>query len=83
MVGNEEIGKAVVDCIGNSAVVLLKNHGVFTVGKDARAAVKAAVMTEDAAVTVWMALQIGKPDEIPPRDIGEWKPPKGGRQQIQ
>ena len=54
-----------VESIGNSCAVLLKNHGVFTVGKSAGAAVKAAVMTEDVAAAVWLALQIGTPDEIP------------------
>jgi L-ribulose-5-phosphate 4-epimerase len=65
LIGSEEIGKAVLDAIGDSPAVLLKNHGVFTVGKTGEAAVKAAVMVEDAARTVWMALQIGQPDEIP------------------
>jgi L-ribulose-5-phosphate 4-epimerase len=65
MIGNEEIGREVVACLGSSTAVLLKNHGVFTVGKSAEAAVKAAVMVEDIARTVWTALQIGQPDEIP------------------
>jgi L-ribulose-5-phosphate 4-epimerase len=39
---------------------------VFTVGPTATAAVKAAVMVEDVAATVFMALQLGTPDEIPP-----------------
>ena len=69
LIGDEAIGKVVVKSIGKSPAVLLKNHGVFTVGKDATAAVKAAVMTEDVAATVWMALQIGRPDEIPADDI--------------
>ena len=69
LVGDEEIGKQVVENIGSSPAVLLKNHGVFTIGKDARAAVKAAVMTEDTAATVWMAMQIGKPQPISPEDI--------------
>jgi L-ribulose-5-phosphate 4-epimerase len=51
--------------------VLLKNHGVFTIGKNAEAAVKAAVMTEDNARSVWLALQLGTPDEIPPEDIAK------------
>ena len=58
------LAKQVVDNIGNSPAVLLKNHGVFTIGKDARAAVKTAVMTEDVAATVWMAMQIGEPHAI-------------------
>ena len=66
LIGGEEIGKVVVAEIGDSPAILLKNHGVFTVGKDAEAAVKAAVMVEDVAATVWLALQLGQPEEIPP-----------------
>ena len=69
LIGGEEIGKVVLESIGNSPAVLLKNHGVFTIGKTAEAAVKAAVMTEDAAATVWLALQIGIPEKISPEDI--------------
>jgi L-ribulose-5-phosphate 4-epimerase len=65
LIGGEEIGRQVVEHIGRSPAVLLKNHGVFTVGPTAQAAVKAAVMTEDVARTVWYALQLGTPDEIP------------------
>jgi L-ribulose-5-phosphate 4-epimerase len=65
LIGGEEIGKIVVETIGGSRAVLLKNHGVFTIGPSAEAAVKAAVMVEDIARTVWLALQIGQPDEIP------------------
>lgn len=66
LIGSEAIGQAVLDAIGDSPAVLLKNHGVFTVGKTGLAAVKAAVMVEDVAHTVWAAMQIGTPDEIPP-----------------
>jgi L-ribulose-5-phosphate 4-epimerase len=69
LIGDEAIGKVVVESIGKSPAVLLKNHGVFTIGKDATAAVKAAVMTEDAAATVWMAMQLGTPDVIPQEDV--------------
>lgn len=65
LIGDDAIGRVVIESIGKSPAVLLKNHGVFTIGKDATAAVKAAVMTEDVAATVWMALQLGTPDEIP------------------
>lgn len=71
LIGDEAIGKVVIESIGKSPAVLLKNHGVFTIGKDAKAAVKAAVMTEDVAATVWMALQIGQLDEIPPEDVAK------------
>lgn len=69
LIGGEEIGKVVIESIGSSCAVLLKNHGVFTIGPEAEAAVKAAVMVEDVARTTWLALQIGQPDEIPPEDI--------------
>jgi len=69
LVGDEAIGKQVIENIGSSPAVLLKNHGVFTIGKDARAAVKTAVMTEDVAATVWLAMQLGNPQEIAPEDV--------------
>ena len=69
LIGGEEIGQIVVESIGGSPAVLLKNHGVFAIGKTAEAAVKAAVMTEDAARTVWLALQLGQPGEISPPDV--------------
>ncbi len=71
LIGGEDIGRIVVESIGDSPAVLLKNHGVFTVGKTAEAAVKAAVMVEDVAHTVWLALQLGQPDEISPEDVAK------------
>jgi L-ribulose-5-phosphate 4-epimerase len=50
---------------------LLQNHGVFTIGPNAEAAVKAAVMVEDNAAIVWTALQLGKPLEIAKEDIAK------------
>jgi L-ribulose-5-phosphate 4-epimerase len=64
-IGGEEIGRVVVESIGASCAVLLKNHGVFTLGPTADEAVKAAVMVEDVARTSWLALQLGHPEEIP------------------
>ena len=68
-VGGGEIGKIVVESIGRSPACLLKNHGVFTVGPTGEKALKAAVMVEDVAKTVSLALQMGVPDEIPAEDI--------------
>jgi L-ribulose-5-phosphate 4-epimerase len=68
-IGEEEIGKEIVRSIGDSVAILLKNHGVFTIGKSVMAAVKAAVMTEDVARTVFYALQLGQPDVIPPEEV--------------
>ena len=71
LIGDEEIGRLVVENIGPSPAVLLKRQGVFTVGPTAEAAVKAAVMTENVAKTVWLALQLGQPEEIPPEDVAK------------
>ena len=71
LIGGEEIGQVVLESIGASPAILLKNHGVFTIGPNAEAAVKAAVMVEDVARTTWLALQIGQPDEIAPEDIAK------------
>ena len=38
---------------------------MFTIGASAEAAVKAAVMVEDIARTMWLAFQLGQPEEIP------------------
>jgi L-ribulose-5-phosphate 4-epimerase len=71
LIGGDEIGQEVVRCLAasRSPAVLMQNHGVFTVGKSAEAAVKAAVMTEDAAATIWYARQLGEPLPIAPEHI--------------
>jgi L-ribulose-5-phosphate 4-epimerase len=71
LIGSEAIGEAVLEAIGDSPAVLLKNHGVFTVGPNVQAAVKAAVMVEDVAATVWTAMQMGTPSEIPAAEVAK------------
>jgi L-ribulose-5-phosphate 4-epimerase len=66
LIGDDSIGRGIVETLrdARSPAVLMKGHGPFTVGKSARAAVKAAVMLEDVARTVHFAHQLGKPDVI-------------------
>ncbi len=73
LIGSEAIGQEVVRTLAGtkSPAVLLQNHGVFTVGPTAEAAVKAAVMVEDSAAAVWLALQLGEPLPIPPDQIAK------------
>src|SRR5512137_632655 len=71
LIGSEAIGKVVIEAIGDSPAVLLKNHGAFTIGKTGEAAVKSAVMLEDAARTVWAALLLGQPDVINDEDVAK------------
>ncbi|MEM7333947.1 MAG: L-ribulose-5-phosphate 4-epimerase [Chloroflexota bacterium] len=68
-IGGKEIGEEILRSIGDSCAILMKNHGVFTIGKSVEKALKTAVMTEDAAKTVWLALQIGEPDELSPEEV--------------
>ncbi len=68
-IGDDEIGREIVRSIGNSPAILMKNHGVFTVGRTPEEAVKAAVMVEDVARTVFYAMLLGQPEEIPPEEV--------------
>jgi L-ribulose-5-phosphate 4-epimerase len=68
-IGGDEIGQEIVRSIGSGPAILMKNHGVFTIGKTPEAAVKAAVMVEDVARTVFYAIQLGQPDEIPAEEV--------------
>ncbi|MFI7641787.1 L-ribulose-5-phosphate 4-epimerase [Nonomuraea sp. NPDC049400] len=71
LIGDDSIGQGIVETLKGhrSKAVLMQNHGVFSIGKDAKAAVKAAVMCEDVARTVHMARQLGQPLPIPQDDI--------------
>ena len=66
-IGGDEIGRAVVATLSGhrSPAVLLRSHGVFTIGGTAAAAVKAAVMCEDAARTVHLARSLGEVVPLP------------------
>jgi len=68
-IGEEDIGREIVNSIGSSRAILMTNHGVFTVGKDAGAAFKSAVMVEDIAKTTSIALQMGRPKPIPESEV--------------
>ena len=75
LIGDEAIGAQVVESIGRSPAVLLKNHGVFTVGPTAAAAVKAAVMTEDVAATRLGRAPARRPGRAPGRPRRRAPPP--------
>ena len=71
LIGDEEIGRGIVETLtdSRSTAVLMRSHGVFTVGATARDAVKAAVMCEDAACTVHLASAMGPVTPLPPDQI--------------
>src|SRR5580700_3639480 len=67
----DEIGGGIVATLSGhrSPAVLMRSHGVFTIGATARDAVKAAVMCEDAARTVHLARAYGDPPPLPPDQV--------------
>jgi L-ribulose-5-phosphate 4-epimerase len=71
LIGDDSIGRGIVETLrgSRSPAVLMRNHGPFTIGRDALAAVKAAVMVEEVARTVHLARQLGEPLPITQRDI--------------
>ena len=71
LIGGEEIGQAVAETLSGhrSPAVLMRSHGVFTIGPTARAAIKAAVMCEDVARTVHLARTLGEVTPLDPDDI--------------
>jgi L-ribulose-5-phosphate 4-epimerase len=71
LIGNNDIGKGIVATLSGSRspAVLMQNHGVFTIGRTARAAVKAAVMCEDVARTVHLSRQLGAPVPMAQGDV--------------
>ncbi len=70
-IGGEEIGQGIVETLRDhrSAAVLMRSHGVFTIGADAREAVKAAVMCEDAARSALLARLLGEVERLDQADI--------------
>lgn len=73
LIGGVEIGRGVVSTLlnSNSPAVLMANHGVFTIGKNALSAVKAAVMCEDVAKTMFIAAQLGEIKRLGEADIAK------------
>jgi L-ribulose-5-phosphate 4-epimerase len=71
LIGNDDIGRGIVETLrgSRSPAVLMRSHGVFTIGRSAREAVKAAVMCEDVARTVHLARTLGEPLPIAQADV--------------
>jgi L-ribulose-5-phosphate 4-epimerase len=71
LIGDEEIGRGIADTLERhrSPAVLMRAHGVFTIGATARDAIKAAVMCEDVARTVHLARALGDVVPLDPESI--------------
>jgi L-ribulose-5-phosphate 4-epimerase len=70
-VGGEAIGAEILASIGESPAILMRNHGVFTIGPTAAHALQAATMLEENAKTIAIALTLGNPTEIPAEHVAQ------------
>ena len=68
-IGGDQIGEEILRSIGESRAIIMRQHGVFTIGESVKKALKAAVMVEDVARTVWLAMQIGQVEDLPPEEV--------------
>ena len=66
IIGDDSIGRGIVETLSGhrSKAVLMRQHGVFTIGGDAKSALKAAIMCEDVAKSAFIASQLGDPKRI-------------------
>jgi L-ribulose-5-phosphate 4-epimerase len=71
LIGSDEIGRGIVETLAGSrsSAVLMRSHGVFTVGPGPREAIKAAVMCEDVARTVHLARCLGEVTSIGDEEV--------------
>jgi len=71
LIGDEAIGRGIVETLEghHSRAVLMRSHGVFTIGPTATDAIKAAVMCEDVARTVHLARALGDVVPLDPESI--------------
>lgn len=71
VIGDDSIGRGIVETLAGhrSRAVLMRNHGPFTIGRDAKEAVKTAVLLEEVARTVHISRQLGEPMAIPPQIV--------------
>lgn len=68
----DHIATAIMKYRGRGPGILLGRHGVFTFDITPAKALKAAIMIEDVARTMWLALQLGRPEPLPPEEIEKW-----------
>lgn len=70
-IGEDAIGREIVDKIGSSSAILMRNHGVFTIGRTPDEALKYAIYVEEEAEIVHLARQIAPLQELDPELVAE------------
>jgi L-ribulose-5-phosphate 4-epimerase len=67
--GDVDTGQAIVEAAQGGWAVLVKAHGVFTMGRSASEATSIATYLEEAAMTTHLAMLRGQVEELPPEEI--------------
>ena len=69
----DHIGETILKFKTRAPGILLGQHGTFSWGPNPREALKAAVMLEDVAKTVHLAMLLGgEPKRLPPEEVKKW-----------
>lgn len=74
-IGDEAIGREIIKHIGDGSAVLLRSHGVFTIGSDCAQAVRAATYVEETAEVTYLSRVLGEIeplDEAVVKEAREW-----------
>lgn len=69
MPGEVDTGLAIIEAAGEGKAVLIKAHGVFTMGESATEATSIAMYLEEAAKTVHLAMTRGPVEELAQEEI--------------
>lgn len=67
--GEVDTGEAIIEAAEGGMAVLVKAHGVFTMGKSATEAASVAMYLEEAAKTTHLAMLRGPVEEMPQEEI--------------
>lgn len=67
--GEVDTGEAILEAADGGWAVLVKAHGVFTMGKSATEATSFAMYLEEAAMTTHLAMLHGPVEELPQEEI--------------
>ena len=68
----DHIAEGILRHRNRGPAILLARHGVFTFDATPTKAVKAAVMVEDVAKTLWLAQALGPVTPLPAAEIDKW-----------
>jgi L-ribulose-5-phosphate 4-epimerase len=71
LIGGAGIGQEIIDKIGQALVIIMQNHGVFTIGSSPQQATKMAIEVEEIAKITHLAMLRGKPILLTPEQLVE------------